>query len=111
MQKGKDRMDDSLHVAFEADMLDIYERTKRECGYNSTRFLQMIRRHGGVEAARRVLRRKDSGKPSKGWEVLRLCNRPDLSAEWLVLKEEYHSLFTEEERAIAQERLAQLTPA
>ncbi len=102
-------MDDSLHAAFEADMRDIYERTWRECNYRAARFVQMIGRHGGVEAAKRVLRRKDATEPSKGWEALRICNRPDLSVEWLVLKEEYHSLFTEEERVIAQERLAQLT--
>lgn len=37
-------------------MARIYETAKREIGYTATRFMQMVAEHGGLEAARQLLR-------------------------------------------------------
>jgi len=64
--------------AFHNAMLDIYDRAKRECGYNAARFRQMVMQHGGVEAARMLLA---SNQPSDGLtDILRPMQR---TPRWL----------------------------
>jgi hypothetical protein len=46
-------------AAFHEAMLEIYQRWKAECGYKATRFLQMVRNRGGVEAAKKLLASDD----------------------------------------------------
>jgi hypothetical protein len=73
-------------------MLDTYELLKRKYRYNASYFLQMVLEHGGVETARRLLRKDDvSGGFTTLWELKRL----DLSVEAYVLRPEYAPLFTE----------------
>ena len=38
----------TLEKQFEQEMVDIYMTAKKECGYNPTRFLQLVSRKGGV---------------------------------------------------------------
>jgi len=92
----------ALEKAFHHDMLQIYQRAKEECGYNATRFLQMIANYGGLKTAQKLLA---TPNPSEGFEVLWEFQRLDLSMENLVLNPKYRSLFTEEEIATAKERL------
>jgi 5-methylcytosine-specific restriction enzyme A len=92
-----------LEERFESEMIErVFRTTGRETGYWASYFLRSVRRYGGVEAARRLLRRKTV---STGLAKLREKNRLDLSMESVVLRPEYRELFTDEERAIAARRL------
>jgi hypothetical protein len=95
-------MPSALENQFHQAMIDIYLAAKCECGYNATYFIQMVESHGGVETAHRLLA---SDAPQTGFTVLWECGRLDLSVEAQVLKPEYASLFTEQERQIARLRL------
>ena len=88
---------------FHASMVALYETAKRDLGYNATRFLQMISEHGGVEAARRLLR---APAVSDGFTTLWEGGRLDLSVEAHVLLPEFQALFSEGERETAKRRLA-----
>jgi 5-methylcytosine-specific restriction enzyme A len=92
-----------LEERFESEMIErVFRTTGKETGYWASYFLRSVRRYGGVEAARRLLGRKTV---SAGFTKLREKNRLDLSMESVVLRPEYHDLFTDEERAIAVSRL------
>lgn len=95
-------MDRELDVRLDGAMLDIYRRAKAEAGYNATRYLQMLDVHRGVEKARILLRAHDV---SEGYLALWKRGRLDLTVEALVLKPEFERLFTDDERAIAHQRL------
>ena len=85
-------------------MVGIYEVTKRELKYNATRFIQMVSEHGGLEAARQLLR---APGVSDGFTTLWEHGRLDLSVEAHVLRPEFVGLFTAQERAIAVRRLSE----
>ena len=92
-----------LEARFETEMVEtVYRTAGRETGYWASYFFRAIKRHGGVEAARRLL---GTDRPSKGLLKLREKNRLDLAMETLVLKPEYVALFTDQERAAAARRL------
>jgi hypothetical protein len=65
----------------------------------------MVSELGGLQAARTLLR--DPGIP-EGLSELYLRKRLDISMEALVLEERWQELFTDAERATAEERLRQL---
>ncbi len=85
-------------------MISIYETAKRELGYNATRFLQMISEQGGLTAARHLLW---SDAPSEGFTTLWERGRLDLTVEAHILRDEFASLFTDEDRERARTRLEQ----
>jgi len=91
-----------LETQFHRAMIGIYERAKEECGYNATRFLGMLSEKGGLRTAQILLA---TSQPSDGYVALWECNRLDLTVEALVLKPEFASLFTEEEKQVARNRL------
>ena len=92
-----------LDAQFENDMIEtVYRTAGRETGYWASYFLRTVKRHGGVAGAKRILGTKGL---SKGLIKLREKGRLDLAMETLVLKPEYSTLFTDEERAIAARRL------
>ena len=92
-----------LDARFENDMIEtVYRTSGRETGYWAAYFLRAVKRHGGVPAAKRMLATKGL---SKGLITLHEKGRLDLAMETLVLKPEYVSLFTEDERATAARRL------
>jgi hypothetical protein len=91
-----------LEIDFHKDMLEIYRRAKEECGYNATRFLQMVANDGGQKTAKRLLA---TSEPSDGFTELWRNHRLDLTMENLVLKPKYRSLFSDEEIEIARGRL------
>ncbi len=91
-----------LEIVFHRRMLEVYHRAKAECGYNATRFLQMVSNEGGLKTARKLLA---TAEPSDGFTVLWENHRLDLTVEFLVLKSEFRSLFTDQEITIARERL------
>lgn len=97
--------DDSIEGRFHHEMIRIYERAKRECGYNATRFLQVVTELGGLQAAKSLLR---ANTLSDGLTELWRLGRLDLSMEALILRSPWNSLFTEEELATAANRLRDL---
>ena len=44
-----------LEAQFDDAMMNVYRRALKECGYNATRFLQMLHEHRGLETARILL--------------------------------------------------------
>lgn len=94
----------TLEKRFEHNMIDIYVTAKKECGYNASRFLQILGAKGGVAAAKQLIN-KPGG--TDGFTTLWEHGRLDLSVEAHVLKLEYAELFTDEERRICRERLEQ----
>ena len=93
-----------LEKRFEQDMIEIYATAKKECGYNASRFLQLLSAKGGLAAAKQLIS-KPGG--TDGFTTLWENGRLDLSVEAHVLKLEYAELFTEEERQMCRERLLQ----
>jgi hypothetical protein len=50
-------MNTDLIDQFHAGMLRIYEIAPDECHYRASRYLQMVRNRGGLEAAKKLLHR------------------------------------------------------
>jgi len=95
-------MSASLDGEFHRAMLDIYQAAA-DLGYHPARFRQIVREHGGVAAAKRLL----SGPVAQSglmtlWELGRL----DISMEALVVQERWKPLFSDEERQAARDRLS-----
>ena len=89
---------------FDCAMKEVYLKAKRECGYNATRFLQMISEQGGLATAKKLIA-KPGG--TDGFTTLWEHHRLDISVEAIVLKPEFAPLFTQEERKLCRERLTQ----
>lgn len=93
--------DARLERRFDAEMEEIYHGAKR-IGYNVTRFLAMVREHGGLATAHRLL---STDQVHDGFAELYLLGRKDLTVEWLVLRPEFQPLFNEAELSRARARL------
>lgn len=93
---------DDLSRNFSRDMAGIYERAKRELGYNASYLLRMLSEHGALETARRLV---GSGTPSDGFTALWEFGRLDLTVEALILEPQYAELFDDELLDAAVERL------
>ncbi|MBL0922298.1 MAG: hypothetical protein IBJ10_09250 [Phycisphaerales bacterium] len=91
-----------LESAFHEAMLGVYARARDEAGYNATRFLVMVRQHGGVATAKTLM---SSQTPSEGCIELLQRGRADLSVEALVADPKWSSLFDEDQIRRARERL------
>ena len=91
-----------LEKQFEKEMLDIYATAKRECGYNASRFLQLVSSKGGIAAARQLISKQGG---TDGFTTLWEHHRLDLSVEAHILNPKYEELFTEQERSMCRERL------
>ena len=87
-------------------LLDGYRRAGEETGYWGTRFLQAVRRNGGLETAKRMLRPRTVGQRA-GLDALLEAGRPDLTVEAIILQPKFQKLFTNEELKIAKERLGE----
>lgn len=95
-------MPSEIEKRFHEAMLGIYRRAKTETGYTARRFLLMVNEHGGLETARYLLH---ADNVSDGYTALWERGRLDLTMEAMMLHEEWHDLFSDEERAIAKKRL------
>ena len=96
---------ENFEFIFHEEMLGIYEKAKKECGYNATRFLQMVQEKGGVKAAKQWL---SNDTPQEGLFKLWELDRLDLSMEALVLRKQFRRLFTDEELTRARKRFLDL---
>lgn len=92
----------NLEDMFHNDMVHIYKTAKKELGYNASRFIQLVSEKGGVQAAKQLIQ-KEGG--TDGFTTLWQYHRLDLSVESYVIKDQYQKLFSDEERAICQNRL------
>jgi uncharacterized HhH-GPD family protein len=90
--------------AFHRTMVDVFDRAKREAGYTATRFIQMVGEIGGLATAQRLL---NAPAVSDGFTALWERGPLDLTVEAVILRDEYHELFSDHEREIAQSRLAE----
>ena len=93
-----------LENLFHQDMLAIYTAAKRELHYNANYFLGMLSDIGGLKTAKKLIR---ASNVSDGFAFLWEHQRLDLSVEVVVLQAKYAPLFSDEERAIARDRLEQ----
>jgi hypothetical protein len=87
---------------FDHAMIHTYEEAGKSTGYWAHRFLSLVRRKGGVGAARKLLADKEV---SDGFLKLRKAGRLDLAVEYEVLRPKFYELFTDAERVIARQRL------
>lgn len=92
-------LEDQLHE----EMIAIYRNVGRETGYWANRYLQRVKRVGGLKAAKDWL--KPNSSPTSGLQKLVEIDRLDLSLEALVLQTPWSSLFTAEELSSAQRQL------
>ena len=90
--------------AFHKAMIEVYQQAKDETGYNATYFIRMVSEQGGLRAARQLL---SGAKPSDGFTALWERRRLDLSVEATALRDDFASLFTENELEVARTRLTQ----
>jgi hypothetical protein len=87
---------------FDAAMLNVYESASQQAGYRATRFLQKVRRDGGLKAAQYFLRQPGV---SAGFLALEKAAKLDLSTEYIVLRPQFAGLFSDSELRIARQRL------
>lgn len=93
-----------LEAAFAQEMHGIYQRALSEAGYKATRFLHMLHDHGGLQTARMLIH---ASTVSEGYAALWERRRLDLTVEAMIHdNERWHPLFTPDELAICQRRLA-----
>lgn len=90
---------------FHQEMLAIYQRAAKECGYRPTRFLQMVNAQGGLAAAKALLA---TTAFSEGLTTLWQHGRLDLTIEDLVLRDPWRALFSSVELDTARQRLRSL---
>ena len=88
---------------FDEAMFGIYRRAKAEAGYNTSLYLQMLTRKGGLATAKDLINR---GHPSDGYTHLFERGRLDLTVEAMIVEgAEWHTLFDEDELDRARKRL------
>ena len=90
-----------LERQFHLEMLRTYE-AQRQVMRDPTRLRGMIGRFEGLEAAMRLLENPTVGD---GFITLAELGKLCLSVEALVLKEPWHTLFTEDQLEVARSRL------
>ena len=89
--------------AFKSRLMETIRASVRECRYTPHAFMDMIAKHGAIEAARMLMHtRAISDGFVRLWEKGRL----DLTVERIIVHErEWAVLFTAQERRIAEQRL------
>ena len=93
----------ALDRRFKAGLLEAYDILNRELDYRPTYFLQMVQgSESGAEVAKRLLAKEGL---SDGFVRLWEEGRLDLSLEAYVLEPEFAPLFTDDELAVARQRL------
>ncbi len=86
-------------------LYESYHRAGKETKFWASRFLQSLKRRGGLEVAKRILANKTDGGITKGFLALKDAGRPDLSVEAIVLAPEFRHLFSDRELTVAEDRL------
>jgi 5-methylcytosine-specific restriction protein A len=97
-------LEEELHAAMEA----VYYRAGREARYWANYFIRDLRQKGGLATAKQLLRPQNGNTIHAGLQALIDAGMTEISVERLVLTERFRSLFTPDELAEAQRRLAAL---
>jgi hypothetical protein len=97
-------MDEKINAQFHQEMLDIYTKSGKATGYWPNRFLQKVRKVGGIAAAKEWLQPEKGLSP--GLQRIAREKRIDLSMEALVLREPWNKLFSDEEIKEAKRRIS-----
>ena len=92
----------TVEAAFHEELVSLYRRTGEATGYWPNRYLQAVRRNGGLIYAKRLL---EPQRVHSGFGILIEKRRIDLSVEFAVIDPRFHSLFSEAEVAVAHQRL------
>lgn len=92
-----------LEAEFHKAMVEV-SKSAKAIGYNPTRFTQLVANEGGYTVAKKLI---NSASVSDGFNKLWEINRLDLTVEAVILKPEFNALFTNDERLIVKERLAE----
>ncbi|MFN5335061.1 MAG: HNH endonuclease [Bacteroidota bacterium] len=100
------KLEEQLHNA----MLVMYTRAGKEAGYWGRRFLQSVKKNGGLSTARRMLQPTKQKAQLQGLHSLIKARRADLSLEYLVLQNPYSKLFKPNELTEAKRRLSKIPP-
>lgn len=87
-------------------LLATYQRVGAEVHYWAIRFLQSLRKNGGLVTAQRMLTPRTTAQRA-GLDRLIKARRPKLTVEYIVQKPEFRGLFTDNELLIAKSRLKQ----
>lgn len=105
LQEAEPRSTDrSLLRRFDKAMQGVYDGALSQVGYSARRFLNMVHRRGGLQAAQHLLAQPGE---SEGFRRLARARKLELTMEYQVLRPEFKELFTEEERDIAKRRLTE----
>jgi len=96
----------TLEEQLTAALIDGYQRAGKEVGYWGRRFLQAVRRNGGLATARRMMAPRNAGQRA-GLDALLDAGRPDLTLEAIILQPKFRALFTDAELSVATERLGE----
>ena len=88
--------------AFTGAMLDVYRRALQEADYRASLFLNMVNEQGGHQTAMTLIH---TTQPSDGYTALWERKRLDLTVEAVILRPEWHDLFTDADRLAAYRRL------
>ncbi len=88
----------------EAALRDLAQRWRSEIKYVASRFSQLLDSRGALGAVGHPLAQPGV---SSGFARLADAGRLDLTVEYLILRREYGSLFTPEQRMIARRRLVE----
>lgn len=83
-----------LEMQFNKDLIARCQLAQKECGYNTTRFMQGIERWGGVATAKELIKKR---KLSDAFLALEAKNRLDLTMEAAVIDKKFTQLFTDDE--------------
>jgi 5-methylcytosine-specific restriction protein A len=87
-------------------LVDVYQLAGKKTGYWGHRFLQAVRRNGGLATAQRMLRPRNQ-QQRKGLDALLEAGHPELTVEAVLLQDRFRSLFTESELQVAADRLGE----
>lgn len=89
-------------------LMSHYTLAGKTAGYWGNYFLRDLRRHGGLATAKKLLAPRKGTKPAKGLQALIDAGCTELSVEAVCTQSKFVELFSPEEIAEAEARLASL---
>lgn len=93
-----------INADFTVALMDAYRRAHTEAGYNAANFLSLLGERGGRETAVYLVHQPD---PSLGFTRLWERRRLDLTVEAIILRPEWWTLFSDDDRTAAFNRLSE----
>lgn len=94
---------ESLERSFESAVRRLAAQMGRAVGFRSRGLKRRLDSRGPVDAVRSIVLKE---RGSKGFALLWVLNRLDLTLEALVIQARWSALFSEEEKAVSRQRLA-----